>query len=124
MTGLVVLDIHKVWGWVVVLGNAAAGLWALAAHRWPRLRSRLLWWFVGFTQVTVFVQAILGAVVVNRYDIELPQMHALYGFSGIVAVGIIYSYRTSHFMKGKEHLLYGLGCLFIMGLGIRAMILA
>ena len=46
-------------------------------------------------------------------------MHALYGFSAIIAVGILYSYRTSPFMKGKELLLYGFGCLFIMGLGLR-----
>ena len=44
----------------------------------------------------------------------------MYGFSAIIAVGILYSYRTSPFMKGKQYLLYGLGCLFIMGLGLRA----
>ena len=42
--------------------------------------------------------------------------------STIVAVGILYSYRGSPFVKDKRYLLYGLGSLFIMGLGIRAMI--
>ena len=31
----------------------------------------------------------------------------------------MYSYRTSPFLKGKELLLYGLGSLFVMGLGLR-----
>jgi hypothetical protein len=66
-----------------------------------------------------FVQAVLGAILITRYDIEADDMHALYGFSAIIAVGILYSYRTSPFMRGKELLLYGVGCLFIMGLGLR-----
>jgi len=55
--------------------------------------------------------------------VELDQFHALYGFSAIIAVGILYSYRSSPFIKGKQYLLYGLGCLFIMGLGIRELYL-
>ena len=70
-------------------------------------------------QLLTFVQAFIGVVLTSRYDYELDDMHALYGFSAIIAVGILYSYRTSPFMKGKELLLYGFGCLFIMGLGIR-----
>jgi hypothetical protein len=37
------LDVHRTWAWVVVIGNGLAGLWALAAHRSPSLRSRALW---------------------------------------------------------------------------------
>ena len=58
----------------------------------------------------------------TREDLEPARLHALYGFSAVVAVGILYSYRTSPFMRGKEYLLYGLGCLFIMGLGLREVI--
>ncbi len=61
-------------------------------------------------------------IVVNRYDIEVPQMHACTAFSAIIAVGIIYSYRNQ--MKHRLYLLYGLGSLFIMGLGLRAMVLS
>ena len=38
-----------------------------------------------------------------------------------LAVGIIYSYRVQ--MEDRLHLLYGAGGLFLMGLGIRAMVL-
>lgn len=122
MVALTVLEFHKDWGWVMTLTNAAVGLWALAAHRWAKVRHRALWWSIGVAELTVFVQAILGAIVVNRYDIEVPQMHALYGFSAIIAVGIIYSYRNQ--LRHRLYLLYGCGSLFIMGLGFRAMVLS
>jgi hypothetical protein len=121
MTALAMLEFHKDWAWVMILTNAAVGVWALAAHQWRAFRRAALWWSIGVAELTVFVQAVLGVIVVNRYDIEVPQMHALYGFSGIIAVGIIYSYRNQ--MHHRLYLLYGLGSLFIMGLGIRAMVL-
>ena len=68
----------------------------------------------------MFVQVILGVVLVNKYKFQFPKFHAFYGFVGIIAVSIIYSYR--HQMRHRLYLLYGLGGLFIMGLGIRAML--
>ena len=52
-------------------------------------------------------------------DIEPPQFHMLYGFAGIITVGIVYSYRDS--LRSRLYLLYGFGGLFLMGLAIRAM---
>ena len=82
-----------------------------------------MWATVIVGQLLAFVQAIIGVVLTSRYHYELDDMHALYGFSAIIAVGILYSYRGSPFVKDKLYLLYGLGSLFIMGLGIRAMYL-
>jgi len=107
-----------------VIGNGLAGLWALAAHKWTALRSRALWWFVTATQVAIFVQVALGVVMLTRYDLEAPQFHMFYGFVAIIAVGILYSYRNDRFVRGKVYLLYGGGGLFLMGLGIRAMLQA
>lgn len=116
-------DAHEALAWFLVLSNAAVGIWALVAHVAPALRVRVFWWVVVVAQLSAFAIAIVGVLMVNRYDLELDQFHALYGFSCIVAVGILYSYRSSPFVKGKQYLLYGLGSLFIMGLGIRAMTL-
>jgi hypothetical protein len=116
------LEWHDTGAWVLIVANALAGLWALAAHRWTTLRGRALWAAIIAAQLTAFVQAITGTILIAGEDRDAPRLHALYGFSAIVAVGILYSYRTSPFMRGKEHLLYGLGCLFIMGLGLRELI--
>lgn len=116
-------DLHDALAWFLVLSNAAVGVWALGAHWLPVLRIRLIWWAIGAAELSAFAVAIVGVLMVNRYDLELDQFHALYGFSTIVAIGILYSYRGSPFVKDKVYLLYGLGSLFIMGLGIRAMYL-
>jgi hypothetical protein len=116
---LAALRWHDTLAWVLVAANAAAGLWALAAHRWTWWRGRLLWAAIVVAQLTTFAQAITGTILMARYDLEPARLHALYGFTAVITVGILYSYRTSSWMKGKEYLLYGLGCLFIMGLGLR-----
>ena len=116
-------DVHRYLAWFLVLSNAAVGGWALAAHAVPTLRVRPLWWAVIVAQLSTFAIAIVGVIMVDRSGLELDQFHALYGFSCIVAVGILYSYRGSPFVKDKVYLLYGFGSLFIMGLGLRAMYL-
>jgi hypothetical protein len=121
---LLVRDVHQAWAWFVIIGNGLAGVWALAAHRWHSLRSRALWWFTGIVQVAVFVQVVLGVALISTYELVAPQFHMFYGFVAIVAVGIIYSYRHDRFVRGKVYLLYGGGGLFLMGLGIRAMLQA
>ena len=116
-------DVHEITCWVLIVTNALVGAWCLAAYRWPAVRGRPVWAGVILAQATTFVQAVIGAVLSRRDGVVLDDMHALYGFSAIIAVAIMYSYRTSPFMKGKELVLYGFGGLFIMGLGLRNLVL-
>lgn len=120
MNALMLVDLHKSWAWFVIISNGLAGLWALSAHKVESLRTRALWWFTLAAELTVFVQVTLGVILVNKYKLEFPQFHAFYGFVAIIAVAIIYSYRNQ--MKHKLYLLYGCGGLFVMGLGIRALL--
>jgi hypothetical protein len=62
----------------------------------------------------------MGVVMVSAQGLMFQQFHAFYGFVAIIAVAIIYSYRAQ--LKSRVYLLYGFGGLFIMGLGIRAML--
>lgn len=113
-------DFHSGWAWMAIVGNGLAGLWALAAIKLPSLRTRALWWFTGLAQVAMFVQVGLGVALVAGQGLVAPQFHQFYGFVALIAIGIVYSYRAS--LKHRLHLLYGLGGLFIMGLGIRALL--
>ena len=115
-------DWHHTVAIVLIVANAVAGAWALGAHHLPALRGWPLWVTIGIAQATTFAQAITGALLMTRYDIQPARLHALYGFSAIIAVGILYSYRTSPFMRGKQYLLYAGGSLFIMGLGLRELL--
>ena len=113
-------NLHNNWAWVVIIANGLAGIWALTAHKLVSLRTRALWWYIGVAQATMFVQVILGVIMVNRDKAVFPAFHAFYGFVAIIAIAIIYSYRAQ--LKGRVYLLYGFGGLFLMGLGIRAML--
>ena len=122
MYSLLLLDIHKAWAWFVIISNGLAGLWSLAAHRWTSLRSRALWWFTTLAESTMFVQVIFGITLLNHYKLHAVKFHMFYGFVGLMSIAILYSYRTQ--LKHKLYLLYGYGGLFVMGLGIRAMLVA
>lgn len=115
-----VLQFHTQWAWMVILGNASAGVWCLGAHWVPALRVKALWWFVVFAELTILVQVVLGVVMVAGQGIEAPQFHMFYGFVALIAVALLYSYRFQ--IRAWQYLLYGFGGLFLMGLGIRAML--
>lgn len=121
LTASALLGVHRGFAWVVVVGNGLVGLWALGAHRVDRLRSRALWFWTAVAEVAIVVQAILGVAVQSTDEIEAPGIHTFYGFIAIVSVAIIYSYRQQ--VPEHRYLLFGLGGLFLMGLGIRAMVL-
>ena len=112
--------LHAAWAWVVIIGNGMAGVWALVAHRVTSLRTRALWWFTLVVEVAVFVQVALGVGMVSGQKMEAPEFHMFYGFVAIIAVGILYSYRQQ--LHHRVYLLYGFGGLFVMGLGIRALL--
>ena len=110
--------VHEVSGWGVVVANGLVGLWTLAAHWLPRLRSRYVWWATAIAQVAIFGAVIIGVVLMTTQDIEPSQFHMFYGFVAAATVGLIYSYR--HQLEAHRYLLYGFGGLFLMGLVLRA----
>ncbi|MEZ5262095.1 MAG: hypothetical protein R2755_10010 [Acidimicrobiales bacterium] len=54
---------------------------------------RALWWFTGLAQLSVFVQVVMGVIMVAAQDRVAPQFHMFYGFVALMAIAIIYSYR-------------------------------
>lgn len=112
-------SIHETFAWFVVAANAAVGCWALGADRYPALRSRWLWRAIAVAQVSIFVQAALGAGIIGQ-GIQVEQFHMFYGFLCIIVVAILYGYRNNDAVARYRYLLYGFGSLFIMGLALRA----
>jgi hypothetical protein len=84
------------------------------------LRTRALWWSTAAAQAAMFVQVAIGVGMVSGQGIDPPQFHMFYGFVAIIAIGILYSYRQQ--LRDRLYLLYGFGGLFVMGLGIRAVL--
>lgn len=66
------------------------------------------------------IQVVVGVVLVSETKLKPPRFHMFYGFIAFITVGIVYSYRAS--MRGRLEMLYGFAGLFLMGLGIRALL--
>ena len=105
----------------MVVANAVAGVWAILAHHREALRTRALWVVTAFAQGSVALQALLGVLVLRVDGREVEQLHVVYGFVALASIGILYSYRQQ--IMQWQYLLYGGGGLFLMGMGIRGMIL-
>lgn len=115
------LGFHVWWSWIVVVGNGVSGVWCLGAHWLPPLRVRAVWAAVVMVQASVFVQVAVGVWVVAVEGIPAPGIHMFYGFISLVVIAILYGYRVQ--LRAQQFLLYGFGGLFLMGLGIRSMVL-
>ena len=108
------------WAWVAIVGNGIAGLVALVAWRNARLRGRHVWWAALLAEVALLIQVVTGVIMVSGKKFTPPRFHMFYGFVAFITIGIAYSYRDS--MRGRLEMLYGLVGLFLMGLGIRAIL--
>ena len=105
---------------MAIIGNALAGIVALAAWRVPRWRGRWVFAATVAAEVALLVQVASGATLVSSHHYTVPRFHMFYGFVGFITVGIAYSSRDS--MRGRLEMFYGIIGLFLMGVGIRAVL--
>ncbi|MGQ0823550.1 MAG: hypothetical protein ACT4OX_00730 [Actinomycetota bacterium] len=115
-------DAHAVGSYVAISANGLAGLYALAAWRWSRFRGRAVWIATIAAEVAMLLEVALGTLLIGVEDYEVADVHAFYGFVAFATVGGLYSYKYVWKARGWLELAYGLGGLFIMGLGIRAIV--
>jgi hypothetical protein len=93
---------------------------ALLAWRIERIRGRWVWIIVIVAESMLMIQVLIGTLLVASFDYEPPRIHMFYGFLVFLSIGLAFQYRDS--MRGRLELLYGLVGLFLMGLGIRAVV--
>lgn len=114
------LHFHEVWAYVAIGANALAGIVLLVCWRVKRWRGRWMWIPTIAAEAAMMLQVLVGVILVASKDYVAPRFHMFYGFVAFLTVGIAYSYRQQ--MRGRRELFYGLVGLFIMGLGIRAIL--
>jgi hypothetical protein len=114
------LEFHHIWGYVAISANGLVGAAALVAWQRPRLRGRWLWIATIVAESAMMLQVLVGVVLVASKDYVAPRFHMFYGFLAFLTVGLAYQYRNQ--MRGRREMLYGLAGLFLMGLGIRAVL--
>jgi len=116
-----VLSFHEVWGYFSIGFNALAGVAMLVAWKVAAVRKPA-WALVIAAQVSMMVQVLVGVLLVTVDEIQPPRIHMFYGFLAFITVGLLYSYKYVWKARGWLELAYGLGGLFLMGLGIRAVL--
>lgn len=119
------LDVHRAWGYSAIVANFLAGVYTLCAWKWPRLRNRWLWWPTIIAEAMMLIQVFLGVWLLSAQHFKPapPRIHMFYGYVSFITIGLLYSYKYVWRARNQMELAYGLGGLFIMGLGIRAVLI-
>ena len=79
-----------------------------------------MWIATIFAEGAILLQVLTGTILVSSKQYVAPRFHMFYGFVAFITVGLAYSYRYA--MKGKLQMWYGIVGLFLMGVGIRAVL--
>ncbi|MGH9027153.1 MAG: hypothetical protein ACRDWD_13715, partial [Acidimicrobiia bacterium] len=111
---------HEVWAYVGIVASALAGLVGLAAYRARDLRGRVVWGITIAAEVAMLVQVLTGVILISNDSYTVARFHVFYGVLVFITIAIAYGYRKS--MGSRTLLYYGLISLFVMGLGIRAIV--
>jgi len=111
---------HGWWGYVAIVANGLVGLAALLAWQVEAIRGRWLWIATFVAEATMMLQVVVGVILIASKDYTVPRFHMFYGFLAFLTVGLAYQFRSQ--MRGKREMYYGLAGLFLMGLGIRAVL--
>ena len=120
------LSFHKNWGYVAIVANALVGVaalgvrWYRRTHDLPRDRERPLWIATIVAEAALMLQVLVGTILVAAGNYKPVRFHMFYGFVAFLTVGLAYQYRRS--MRGRLEMFYGLVGLFLMGVGIRAVL--
>jgi len=112
--------VHIVFGWTAIGANALAGVVALVAFGVPRARGRWVWVVTIVAEAMMMLEVVMGVVLLSGDRYEVERFHMFYGFVAFLTVGLAFQYRDA--LRGRAELLYGLVGLFMMGLGLRAVV--
>jgi hypothetical protein len=113
-----VIQLHQLIANAVVLYFAALGIWGLVLALGRRGFDSAYQGALVIGIVLGVVQALVGSALVVGGARPRDDLHYLYGLSVIVTLPLVYQYISKR--RFSKVLAYGLASLFVMGLGIRA----
>jgi len=108
---------HTTWGWVAVSVAGLAGLVGIGLAIGKRPLTRPFWVLAGGGMGALIVQVLAG-IVLYLQDDDPGARHMFYGFLVLFSLAFAYMSRAS--LAKRPALAWGLLMLFVMGLGLRA----
>lgn len=112
--------IHERFAWVAISLSGLVGLWGVILG-WRRVApERWFWRGVGLAITAMILQVAMGVYVFAVENTQPGNQHVFYGVVVAFSFAFAYIYRSQ---LGKRPALYwGLFLLFVMGLGIRGVL--
>lgn len=108
---------HTTWGWVAISLAGLAGLVGIGYAVAKREVTRPFWILAGAGMGAMVIQVLAG-IVLYLQDEDPGAFHMFYGFLVLFSLAFAYMYRSQ--LARRPALAWGILLLFIMGLGLRA----
>lgn len=103
----------------MLLFLAVAGLWGLAIYLLRRGVSSSYWGILAIGELLILAQAIIGVALWIDGARPARAIHLLYGVVAAIALPGYYAYSKGQDDR-RRALNYGLICLFLVGISLRA----
>jgi hypothetical protein len=110
--------LHRAVGWYVVGVMALLGVWALALATLKKTPGGAYWVAFGVGVTGVLAQVGLGTWALSVDEVDPGNQHVFYGIVSVFTLAFAYIYRLQ--LAKRPALSYAILCLFLMGLGMRA----
>lgn len=111
---------HRFWGWVAMGILLVVGVWGLWLATVGRAPGRSFWWATGLAVTAMTLQVGMGLYAFEVDGTVAGSQHLFYGIVTLFTFAFAYIYRPQ--LAKRPALSYGLLLLFVMGLGVRAVL--
>jgi hypothetical protein len=111
-------SLHRAIGWYVVGGMGLMGGWALILAIIKKQPGRAFWVAFGVAVTGVLAQVGIGTWALSVDGVDPGNEHVFYGIVSVFTLAFAYIYRLQ--LAKRPALYYSILCLFLMGLGMRA----
>ncbi|MGA7271789.1 MAG: hypothetical protein WB239_12015 [Acidimicrobiia bacterium] len=112
--------IHLVLAWTAVVIDGLVGLWGTWLGIVRRPPGRAFWVGVGVGSALMLIDVAVGVYLSSASSIDAGDQHVFYGIVVAFVFAFAYIYRAQ--LARRPALYYGLFFLFVMGLGLRAIV--
>ncbi len=112
--------IHARLAIAMLMFLTVAGIWGLVAYFRQQQVSGTYWGILAVGEILILAQVIIGSILLIQGARPDRGVHLLYGSVAIVALPGYYAYTRGEDDR-RAYLTYGLICLFLVGISIRAM---